>query len=38
MENVAEVVQVQDVQSEEVIELPMDMLGQVGGGAGVLTD
>ena len=34
MENVAEVVQVQDVQSEEVIELPMDMLAQVGGGTG----
>ena len=34
MDNVAEVVQVQDVESQEVIELPMDLLGQVGGGVG----
>ena len=35
MDNEAELVQVQDVESQEVIELPMDMLGQVGGGTGV---
>jgi hypothetical protein len=37
MDNEAEVVQVQDVESQEVIELPMDMLGQVGGGTGNVT-
>lgn len=34
MDNEAAVVQVEDVEGQEVIELPMDLLGQVGGGAG----
>ena len=34
MDKEAGVVQVEDVESQEVIELPMDMLGQVGGGSG----